>query len=461
MKYSLVISTSILLSTFTTTLAAPVNPSTATVPAASSDEGDEYIIVLAPAEKRPWGQVFTDMGYNMTSRAHDISVNKHTFGTNYGDLRTFGKEFRAFTTHMKSTDAASLASLPNVLSIEKDVKWTVKVQRYNDTFGTHNVKDNKWSFPVVKRQAQQDQLNQVVQQSTAPWNLARISTAQPLTSNGREVIDLKFNYQFERSSGLGVDVYMLDSGINTQHVDFGGRAKMVFTAFGNDITDGHGHGTHTAGTVGSTTFGVAKNVNLLGVKVLDSQNAGSLSSFVAGVDFALSSHLQRRTQPGFKGSIINMSLGGPGFAQPLFDALQRATQAGMHVAVAGGNDNTDSCQFSPAQFSQSLPIINVGATNVVDQKWEGSNFGKCIDIHAPGEGIVSTSNKGPQAMEPMSGTSMACPAVAGAMAVELFKNPSLDPASLKKLIVSRALPGVLQGVTGGNALLNNGLRAVG
>ncbi|RVD86195.1 uncharacterized protein DFL_004484 [Arthrobotrys flagrans] len=456
MKYSLLISTSILLGTFSTTLAAPVNPI-----AASSDDTDEYIVVLAPTEKRPWGQVFTDMGYNMTSRAHSISVNKHTFGTNYGDLRTFGKEFRAFTTHMKSTDAASLASLPNVLSIEKDVKWTVKVQRYNDTsFGTHSLKDDKWSFPVVKRQ-QQDQLGQVVQQSTAPWNLARISTAQPLTSNGRQVIDLKFNYQFERSSGLGVDVYMLDSGINTEHADFGGRAKMVFTAFGNDATDGHGHGTHTAGTVGSTTFGVAKNVNLLGVKVLDTQNGGSLSNFVAGVDFALSSHLQRRGQPGFKGSIINMSLGGPGFAQPLFEALQRATQAGMHVAVAGGNDNTDSCQFSPAQFSQLLPIINVGATNVVDQRWEQSNFGKCIDIYAPGDGIVSTSNKGPQAMEPMSGTSMACPAVAGAMAVELFKNPGLDPASLKKLIVGKALNGVLTGVSGQNALLNNGLRAVG
>ncbi|KAK6527232.1 hypothetical protein TWF281_010421 [Arthrobotrys megalospora] len=458
MKYSLVISTSILLSALSTTLAAPVNP---TAPAtATSDDADEYIIVLAPTEKRPWSQVFTDMGYNMTSRTHSVSVNKHTFGTNYGDLRTFGKEFRAFTTHMKGSDAASLSSLPNVLSIEKDVKWTVKVQRYNDTYGTHSLKDNKWSFPVVKRQ-QQDQLTQIIQQSTAPWNLARISTAQPLTSNGREVIDLKFNYQFERSAGIGVDVYMLDSGINTQHVDFGGRAKMVFTAFGNDITDGHGHGTHTAGTVGSTTYGVAKNVNLLGVKVLDSQNAGSLSSFVAGVDFALSSHMQRRQQPGFKGSIINMSLGGPGFAQPLFEALQRATQAGMHVAVAGGNDNTDSCQFSPAQFSQLLPIINVGATNVADQKWEGSNFGKCIDIHAPGDGIVSTSNKGPQAMEPMSGTSMACPAVAGAMAVELFKNPSLDPAGLKKLILSKALNGVLQGVSGGNALLNNGFRAVG
>ncbi|KAK6333042.1 hypothetical protein TWF718_010866 [Orbilia javanica] len=460
MKYSFVLSTSVLLGALSTTLAAPVNPAAAATPVASTDDTDEYIIVLAPTEKRPWGQVFTDMGYNMTSRTHAISVNKHTFGTNYGDLRTFGKEFRAFTTHMKGADAASLASLPNVLSIEKDVKWTVKVERYNGTFGTHSLKDNRWDFPSIAKR-QQDQLNQVVQQSTAPWNLGRISTAQQLTSNGRQVIDLKFNYQFERSSGLGVDVYMLDSGINTQHVDFGGRAKMVFTAFGNDITDGHGHGTHTAGTVGSTTFGVAKNVNLLGVKVLDSQNAGSLSSFVAGVDFALSSHMQRRTQPGFKGSIINMSLGGPGFAQPLFEALQRATQAGMHVAVAGGNDNTDSCQFSPAQFSKLLPIINVGATNVQDQKWEGSNFGTCIDIYAPGEDIISASNKGTQAMEPMSGTSMACPAVAGAMAVELFKNPSLDPASLKKLMISKALNGVLQGVAAGTGLLNNGLRAVG
>ncbi|KAK6349321.1 hypothetical protein TWF730_010070 [Orbilia blumenaviensis] len=459
MKYSLVISTSVLLSTFTTTLAAPVNPPATAVAAAAADDTDEYIVVLAPTEKRPWAQVFTDLGYNMTSRTHAISVNKHTFGTNYGDLRTFGKEVRAFTTHMKGSDAASLSSLPGVLSIEKDVKWTVKVQRFNETYGTHNLKDNKWSFPAVKRQ--QDQMNQVVQQSTAPWNLGRISTAQPLVSNGREVIDLKFNYQFERSSGIGIDVYMLDSGINTQHVDFGGRAKMVFTAFGNDITDGHGHGTHTAGTVGSTTFGVAKNVNLLGVKVLDAQNQGSLSSFVAGVDFAVSSHMQRRSQPGFKGSIINMSLGGPGFSQPLFQALQRATQAGMHVAVAGGNDNTDSCQFSPAQFSQLLPIINVGASNVVDQRWEHSNYGKCIDIHAPGDGIVSTSNKGPQAMEPMSGTSMACPAVAGAMAVELLKNPNLDPAGLKQLILSKALNGVLQGVSGGNLLLNNGLRAIG
>ncbi|EPS42180.1 hypothetical protein H072_3909 [Dactylellina haptotyla CBS 200.50] len=454
MKSSVILSGFLFILTQSTVLAAPINQ----VSELAKDDSDNYVVILADDDKRPWGQVFQDMGYNMSESSYAASENVHTFGTNYGSMRTFGTNFRAFTMSMKKSEGASILSLPNVASVEKDVVWSAPVQPRNPAYKIANMTNHQGSQGLAKRQ---QNTGAIIRQSTAPWGLGRISSERALVSNGRQVTDLKFNYDFEEPAGSGVDVYMLDTGINTDHVDFGGRAQMVFTAFGNDMTDGAGHGSHTAGTVGSMTFGVAKNVNLWGVKVLDDQNQGTLSAFMAGVDFALASHNKRKAEPGFKASILSMSLGGPGFAQGLFQALQRATEAGIHVSVAGGNDNTDACQFSPAAFSRQLPIITVGATNVRDQKADFSNFGPCIDIHAPGEGIVSTYNQGPTSTFPESGTSMACPAVTGAMAIELAKNPSLDPASLKRLIISKGLNGVLRGTQGGDGLLNTGFRGTG
>ncbi|KAK6360002.1 hypothetical protein TWF696_001123 [Orbilia brochopaga] len=443
--------------------------------AAAADAEQDYIVVLADDEKRPWPEVFKSMGWNTTetpaarSADGDDLLSFRAFETDEGEsIQTFGTHMRAFTMTMKQSAGESVKALPNVAILEKDHKraWAVMPRKAGSrprNMPRSVIPDGQslpQGFEITKRQAPgNSSAGEFLQQSTAPWNLQRVSSQGTVTSNGRRVTDLNFDYRFERKSGAGVDVYVVDSGFNFQHVDFGGRLKVLFSPAQDGGKDTIGHGTHTSGTVGSLTYGVAKNVNLFGIKVGD--EAPTDSALVAGIETAIAQHNQRKTLPGFAGSVMSLSLGGPDLGQTLFAIMQRASQAGMHISVSAGNDNRDACGDFPAGFSRQIPLFSVGATDVNDNRATFSNFGPCVDIHAPGVDIVSTFNTGPQSVDSLMGTSMACPAVSGMIAAELALNPNLrlDPAGMKRHILSKGLPNVIkgtQGVTpGGFLMLNN------
>ncbi|OCF58808.1 cerevisin [Kwoniella mangroviensis CBS 10435] len=251
----------------------------------------------------------------------------------------------------------------------------------------------------------------------APWGLARISHRNELK------LSTFTEYHYDSHGGDGVTAYVIDTGINIDHDEFEGRAKWGKTIPKNDVDkDGNGHGTHCAGTVGSRKYGVAKNAKLVAVKVLGSNGSGSMSDVVAGVLWAAEAasaekadaakELAATGKTKYKGSVANMSLGG-GKAKSLDDAVNAAVEAGLHFAVAAGNDNKDACNYSPAAAEKA---VTVGASTLGDERAYFSNHGKCVDIFAPGLNIFSTWIGGNQTTNTISGTSMASPHICGLLA---------------------------------------------
>ncbi|KAF3904396.1 Cerevisin [Orbilia brochopaga] len=422
--------------------------------AANEDPVGEYIVVMAENEKRPWPEIFSDMGYNV-STTNPAGLGTKSFATDDGTrIDTFGTAMRMFTMKMTASEAESMGDADNISSLELNGVAYAAVMPDEG--------DSKPHFPLFARADTNTTRGdgQIREQNTAPWNLQRVSSNTPVQANGRRVTDLSFNYKFDGAAGAGVDVYVLDTGINVGHLEFGGRAVMGFTGIGNITTDDGGHGSHCSGTIGGARFGVAKNVNLIGAKVLSGKGSGPFSAIIGGLEFAMNRHNQRKNDPDFKGSVVSMSLGGKGKATAVLNVMSKASKAGMHFSVAAGNDNSDACNFWPSGFSADLPILSVGATDINDQRASFSNFGKCVDIHAPGVGIVSSDKGSSNAISSKQGTSMACPAVSGMIADELLKNPKLklDPAGMKALIKSKAIKGVVKGASNSPDILNNGLR---
>jgi len=290
-------------------------------------------------------------------------------------------------------------------------------------------------------------------ENNAPWGLARISHRDSLSFG-------TFNkYLFAADGGEGVDVYVIDTGTNTEHVDFEGRAHWGKTIPANDEdVDGNGHGTHCSGTVAGKKHGVAKKAEVYAVKVLKSNGSGTMSDVVKGVEFAAESHIKKvkaakdgKHKKPFKGSTANMSLGG-GKSPALDAAVNGAVDAGIHFAVAAGNDNADSCNYSPAAAEKA---VTVGASTLLDERAYFSNYGKCNDIFAPGLNILSTWIGSKYAVNTISGTSMASPHIAGLLAYYLSLQPSSDsayavaeitPKKLKESIISVATEGALSDV---------------
>jgi subtilisin family serine protease len=250
------------------------------------------------------------------------------------------------------------------------------------------------------------------------------------------------------TSGAGVHVYILDTGIRTGHRDFGGRASWDFSAVkGKDAdADCHGHGTHVAGTVGGTTFGVAKSVALHAVKVLDCAGSGSYGDIIAGIDWVTAHHQSP--------AVANMSLGG-WKSQAVNDAVEASIKAGVTYAVAAGNYSADACLFSPASAPGAL---TVGASTRRDVRAYYSNVGPCVDVFAPGDSILSTWNTGDDATRTLKGTSMAAPHVAGAAALYLETHPGAQPAEVAQAVVGAATVGVVSdpGTGSPNLLLFTG-----
>jgi subtilisin family serine protease len=268
-------------------------------------------------------------------------------------------------------------------------------------------------------------------QSPATWGLDRIDQRNLPLSNS-------YTYNF---TGSGVTAYIIDTGIRFTHTQFGGRAISGYDAIdGGSADDCNGHGTHVAGTVGSATYGVAKSVTLVAVRVLDCQGSGTYSQVIAGVDWVTGDHGAGES------AAANMSLGGPP-SSALDNAVNNSINDGVTYAIAAGNSNANACNYSPARVAAA---ITVGATTSSDARSSFSNYGTCLDIFAPGSSITSTWHTSDNATNTISGTSMASPHVAGVAALYLDDNPSATPSSVRNAIVSSATSGVLSNVGSGS-----------
>jgi cerevisin len=280
-------------------------------------------------------------------------------------------------------------------------------------------------------------------EKNAPWGLARISHRDALSFGN-------FNkYLYSEDGGEGVDAYVIDTGTNIDHVDFEGRASWGKTIPENDEDiDGNGHGTHCSGTIAGKKFGVAKKANVYAVKVLKSNGSGTMSDVVKGVEWAANAHTEsisaakKGKKKGFKGSVANMSLGG-GKSRVLDLSVNAAVDAGLHFAVAAGNDNANSCNYSPAAAEKA---VTVGASNLADERAYFSNYGTCNDIFAPGVNILSTWTGSKYATNVISGTSMASPHVCGLLAYFLSLQPSNSSAYAVASITPKQLIAI--GTTG-------------
>ena len=271
-------------------------------------------------------------------------------------------------------------------------------------------------------------------QTTSSWGLDRID---------QRALPLNERYRWANSAST-VHAYVIDTGIAVSHPDFGGRAHVAYDALGGNGQDCNGHGTHVAGILGGTTYGVAKKVRLEAVRVMDCSGRSTTSAVLAGVEWV--------RKHAVKPAVANLSLGG-GLSLVLDRAVDALADSGVVVAVAAGNDGTDACDSSPAAASR---VVAVAASDRTDTRPSWSDVGSCVDLFAPGAAITSDWLGG--GTRALSGTSMASPFVAGAAAVYLAKHPADATATVKAWLEGQATQGRLKAVPSGtpNRLLYTG-----
>ena len=255
-------------------------------------------------------------------------------------------------------------------------------------------------------------------QSGATWGLDR-SDQRDRPLNGTYVYDY---------TGSNVRAYVIDSGILASHSDFGGRVSGGYSAIndGRGTSDCNGHGTHVAGTIGGATWGVAKSVRLVPVRVFGCTGGSANSTIIAGIDWVRAN----RVLP----AVANMSLGG-GASSATDTATNNLANSGVVVVVAAGNSNADACNYSPARASGAF---TVGSTTSTDVRSSFSNYGSCVDIFAPGSSIRSAWYTSTTATNTISGTSMASPHVAGAAALYLQRFPTASRTTVTSWLINNA-----------------------
>lgn len=320
---------------------------------------------------------------------------------------TYQVALKGFAARMSDAAADALSRNPNVVYVEQDQPVSAVSDQTMDAAGD-------------------------------PWGLDRIDAASGL--NGHYVYT---------NTGAGVTAYIIDTGIRTTHSEFGGRASSGYTAIadGNGTNDCHGHGTHVSGTVGGATYGVAKSVALVAVRVLDCGGSGTTAQVIAGIDWVTANHAAR--------SVANMSLGS-GASTSMDQAVVNSINSGVSYAIAAGNGNIfgfaqDACNYSPARVG---PAMTIGASTKNDAKTSWSNYGNCVDWFAPGENIKSAWKDSDVATNTISGTSMATPHTAGVAALYLETNPSATPQQVRDGVYAATTKGaVTSSSTANNHLL--------
>jgi subtilisin family serine protease len=348
-------------------------PDQSVAAAQSNPVPGEYIVVFQPAVADP------------------AALAAQLVRANGGTLRyTYTSALKGFAATLPAAAAAALARNPLVAYVEQDQVYRADVTQSMDANGD-------------------------------PWGLDRIDQqAGPLSRT--------YTYT---ATGAGVNAYIIDTGIWDLHPDFGGRANNVYDAFGATGTDCHGHGTHVAGTIGGSTYGIAKGVSLHGVRVLSCGGLGLTSQIIAGIDWV--------RQNAVKPAVANMSLGG-GLSTALNDATTNLWNSGVFVAVAAGNDNVDACTASPAGATGAF---TAAASEKTDAKASYSNWGTCVEAYAPGSAIVSDFLAGTTMS--LSGTSMASPHFAGVAVLYKAAFGDQPSATVSNWIVTNATNGVITG----------------
>lgn len=323
--------------------------------------------------------VFTDQSATPAEvhRKADGLSDAHGGNVNY----YYGAALKGYAAAMSASQADQVASDPSVAYVEQD--------------GVMSIDGTEVNPPS--------------------WGIDRIDQR-------RLPLDNSYTYPTTAST---VTAYIIDTGILTTHQDFGGRASVGVDEVGDGQNgqDCNGHGTHVAGTVGGTQYGVAKGVNLVAVRVVGCSGSGPTSAVIAGVDWV--------TANAVKPAVANMSLGG-GPDVALDTAVQSSIASGVTYAVAAGNANTDACNFSPSRVPAAL---TVGATDITDQRASFSDYGSCVDMFAPGSMITSDWDTSDTATNTISGTSMAAPHVAGAAALYLALHPNASPNVVHNALV--------------------------
>lgn len=376
------------LSTFVVLAAMVLGTTVTAAPAGAIDRPARYVVTFHPGvDAQAMGTAWSGLGLKV--------------------VRVYGTLLSGVAVDLTSSQAATIAADPNVARLEADV--TV---RANAT------------------------------QGGATWALDRIDSTDAWRSG---------MYSYPNSAGSGVQVYTVDSGLQSHfdflghaipHKEFEGRVGEGITFIQDDegTLDCYGHGTHIAGSIASTTFGVAKFATVIPVRVLDCDGFGYASDVIAGLDWIAAS--RDHSKP----AVVNISVSGPA-NDSLDDAVTRLSDSGVTIVVAAGNDESDACRFSPARAGAA---VTVGATTTFDAVATFSNRGACVDVFAPGVQIESTSKHRKKEVASLAGTSSSSALVAGVAALILADEPGLSPAQVRDRIVANAAGGILQKVGEGS-----------